>query len=840
MKLATYDVEVFCEDWLVIFKDIETGKYTVVHNDNEELKECINDDTVYVSFNGKHYDQFIIKAICCGFTPQEVKQVNDFIIGGGQGWECPMLRDQYFRFNNVDIKDDMQMGLSLKAIEGHLGLSVEESTVPFDIDRPLTEEELKETVFYCKHDVDTTEKLVELRKDYLKNKIHLGKLAGLDEVKAMGMTNAKLTAAMLKATKQPHDDERKYVYPGNLRREYIPQEVFDFFDRMYDPEVSDKEYFSGKLEISIGECPVTIGFGGIHGAIPNFLWDEKDYPDETIKNEDVGSYYPHLCTINGYTSRNIPSPQIYEEVLETRMKAKAAGDTSTANALKLVCNTTYGCLLNQYNDLYDPLMGRSVCISGQLYLLELAMHCYQEIPGLRIVQLNTDGIMVLLKKDQCDKLNEICREWQDRTHFELEEDVVSKIAQKDVNNYVEIQPSGKSKSKGGYLVRGIAPAGAFNINNNACIVATALKEYFVNGTPVEETINGCNDIFQFQLIAKAGVKYREAYHLVDGEKVPVQKVNRVYATKDERYGKLFKVKAENDSTAKIEMLPEHCIIDNDNHLTIDDVNKTFYIEMAKKRINDFLGIKPEKKKGGRKKMATTKKTETAEITAMNIYQKLLKARAMFLEADVKKTGKNMHLSFKYFELEDIVPTATRIFEEVGIVPLVNFTADTATMTIVNTDNPEETVTFVSPFNQIAPIVSNTGKQATNEMMALGSSITYMRRYLYMIALDICESDGIDANAGVPAPADPAPKAPPATPEQRQEVKQELTAPADNATALQIKGLKAVLKKLKDADPSKEEMIAQIAVQTNGFTVISKADCETLIQRITAMLEGGNE
>lgn len=842
MRLIVYDVEVFSDDWLVVFKDMESGQYTVVHNDTEELRQCIYEDCIYVGFNSKHYDQFIIKAIYCGFTPQEIKKVNDYIIGGGQGWENPMLRDHFFRFNNVDIKDDMQMGLSLKAIEGHLGMSVEETSVSFDIDRPLTEEELKETVFYCKHDVDTTEKLVELRKDYLKNKIHLGKLAGIDEVKAMGMTNAKLTAAMLKATKQPHDDERKYVYPDNLRREYIPQEVFDFFDRMYDPEISDKEYFSSKLEISIGECPVTIGFGGIHGAIPNFLWDEKDYPDETIKNEDVGSYYPHLCTINGYTSRNIPSPQIYEEVLETRMKAKAAGDTSTANALKLVCNTTYGCLLNQYNDLYDPLMGRSVCISGQLYLLELAMHCFQEIPGLRIVQLNTDGIMVLLKKDQCEMLNEICREWQDRTRFELEEDVVSKIAQKDVNNYVEIQPSGKSKSKGGYLVRGIAPAGAFNINNNACIVATALKEYFVNGTPVEETINACDDIFQFQLIAKAGAKYREAYHLVDGEQVPVQKVNRVYATKDERYGKLFKVKAENDATAKIEMLPEHCIIDNDNNLTITDVDKDFYIEMAKKRINDFLGIKPEKKKGGRKKMATTaKKTET---TGMNVYQKLLAARARFLEADVQKTGKNMHLSFKYFELDDIVPTATRIFSEVGLVGIVNFTSDVATMTIVNTDNPwEESVKFEAPFNQIAPIVSNTGKQATNEMQALGSSITYMRRYLYMIALDICESDSIDANAGKPvsAPQSAAPVAtPPATPEQRAEVKQELTAPNDNATALQIKGLKAVLKKLKDADPSKEEMIAQIAVQTQGFTVISKSDCETLINRISEMLEGGTE
>ncbi|MFR8209651.1 hypothetical protein [Hominenteromicrobium sp.] len=82
-------------------------------------------------------------------------------------------------------------------------MSVKESSVPFDIDRPLTPEEKAETEFYCKHDVDTAERLIDIRKDYLKNKINLGRLAGLDEVKAMGMTNAKLTAAMLKATKKP-------------------------------------------------------------------------------------------------------------------------------------------------------------------------------------------------------------------------------------------------------------------------------------------------------------------------------------------------------------------------------------------------------------------------------------------------------------------------------------------------------------------------------------------------------------------------------------------------------------------------------------------------------------
>lgn len=511
----------------------------------------------------------------------------------------------------------------------------------------------------------------------------------------------------------------------------VPQEVFDFFDKMYDPEIPDKEVFNGKLNFSVGECPGVIGYGGIHAAIPNYIFEQSG--DRRIVNKDVASYYPHLMTLCGYTSRNIPSPETFSNVVETRMRAKASGDKATANALKLVVNTTYGAMLNKYNDLYDPLMGRSVCITGQLFLLELARHLYQDIPDLKIVQLNTDGIMVECSESQLPAINEICDEWQARTGFELEEDSVVKIAQKDVNNYIEIQADGSSKEKGGYLVRGIAPAGAFNINNNACIVATAIKEYFVNGTPVEETIGNCNDIFQFQLIAKAGAKYREAYHIVDGVKEPVQKVNRVYATADERYGKLFKVKTEDDSTAKIEMLPEHCIIDNDNQLSIEDVDKAFYIEMAKKRINDFLGIKPEKKTRRKKSMATAKSTNAKETTApMNLYQKLLKARAMFLEADVKKSGKHMKLTFKYFELDDIVPTAIRVFGEVGLIPVVNFTADTATMTIIDTDNSEDSVTFSAPFIQGEPIVSNAGNQVTSAIQTLGASITYMRRYLYMI------------------------------------------------------------------------------------------------------------
>jgi hypothetical protein len=454
--------------------------------------------------------------------------------------------------------------------------------------------------------------------------------------------------------------------------------------------------------------------------------------------------------------------------------------------------------------------------------------------------------MVSFDESEYDKVLAITKEWEQRTRFELEEDRIKRIVQKDVNNYVEIPYEGDPKIKGGYLVRGIAPAGAFNINNNATIVAKAIVDYFVHGTSPEETINACNEIFAFQLIAKAGSKYREAYHLVDGKQESVQKVNRVYATTDERYGKLFKVKAENDSTAKIESLPEHCIIDNDNKLTIERVDKTWYIELAKKRINDFLGIKPTKNKKQQKEknnMAATTTTKTA-----NVYQKLLKARAMFLASNTQKSGKNMQLAFKYFELDDIVPVATKIFEEVGLISLVSFEGEKAVMQILNTDNPDEIASFTAPFATLEPIVSNTGKKATNEMQALGSSITYMRRYLYMIALDICEPDEIDnglkGNTAPPAPVvaptpvgAPEVKSAPA-PINLAPAEKPLTNADGNASDIQIKQLKEVLKKLKDSDPTKEEMIAKIALETKGFTIISKADCEALTVKIGEMLKGG--
>lgn len=244
-------------------------------------------------------------------------------------------------------------------------------------------------------------------------------------------------------------------------------------------------------------------------------------------------------------------------------------------------------------------------------------------------------------------------------------------------------------------------------------------------------------------------------------------------------------------------------------------------------------------------MATKTPAPAVDYSTMNALAKLQLARLKFLQAGVKKTGKNIHLEFMYFELQDIVPTAESIFAEVGLLMVPTVGKDYATAKVYNVDDrDEDPIVFEAPFTQIAPIVSNTGKVVTNEMQALGSSITYMRRYLWQLVLDIIESDSIDNTSGAddatdspsPVPTPKPTKKPPVTQEKRQEIKTELTSPpSDSASEEQIKGLKSKLKELMEIDPEQESFVQSVAVKTEGFTKITSDACAQLIAGVTEML-----
>lgn len=231
---------------------------------------------------------------------------------------------------------------------------------------------------------------------------------------------------------------------------------------------------------------------------------------------------------------------------------------------------------------------------------------------------------------------------------------------------------------------------------------------------------------------------------------------------------------------------------------------------------------------------------------MNVKQKLAKARLYFLNKKVSKSGKNMNLEFKYFELEDIVPVAIRIFARVGLTSNTVFDGQTASMTIYNADNPDEPgITFTAPYREVEQIISNKGKVVTNVMQALGSSITYLRRYLWMMALDITEPDDVDATLGsenyddddmeTPAPAKSTPK-PPATAQERAAAKEELTSTDGAASEKQIAELKAFCKELMEKDEAQEDFVQQIAMKTDGFTNITASACAELCKNLGEIIK----
>ena len=173
MKFVLFDFEVFKYDWLVVFKYPVDHNYKVIINDEDELRKFFeeNKKNVFVGYNNNHYDNFILKGILNGMNPYRISK---FIIDEKKnGWQFPNINNIWFY--TLDLMQDISgaLGISLKEIESNLGLSIEESDVDFTINRELTKEELEQTVFYCKHDVDATEKLMEVRSDYIKAKLQL-------------------------------------------------------------------------------------------------------------------------------------------------------------------------------------------------------------------------------------------------------------------------------------------------------------------------------------------------------------------------------------------------------------------------------------------------------------------------------------------------------------------------------------------------------------------------------------------------------------------------------------------------------------------------------------------
>ena len=868
MNLYIYDIEVFSDDWIVVFRRPEDGSnYIVIHNDNTRLREFLSQpDIVIGGFNNKHYDDYVVLTMINGGSNIEVKRCNDWIVKEKkEPWTFPFIQFKKKPFKSFDLRDDIaDQGISLNAIEGNLKLPIVESSVPFDIDRKLTPEELEEVIQYCKYDVDSTIALYNERKeDYIDAKALISDMYGLDKAEGIGLTNAKLCARILGAKPQNFNDERNYIIPDNIDTDLIPKVILDFFLQIRDKSIPDAKLFgAGKgskgmtldliLKTSYGECPVTYAWGGVHGAKPCVIVEETE--DRVIINQDVASLYPNSMLNFGYCSRAMEDPEAYRKLVERRLGYKHSGDKLRSNALKLPINTTYGAMLNAYNDLADRWAGRSVCISNQLAMTMLITMLCRECETIDFININTDGIMFSINRSEVALSERIVEEWCKITKFEMERDDFKKVIQKDVNNYIGITPDGSFKTKGGYV--SLYKGGNFK-TNSLQIIHKAIVDYLVKGIPPETTINECKDIFAFQNIVKTGGTYEGSYHYINGERVPIQKVNRVYAVKDPKYGQVVKGKwitekrKKNKETGKMESTPvdppvwsetvipecpDHAFIDNENVLTVDDLDKDYYIDMAKRRIDKYINIDPTvaRKIAKIKEEVIIMATKTTtDPHVLNVYGKLSEARERFLNAGIKKTGVNRYAEFKYFTLDDIIPVKQGIFEDLGLIDVISFGNEVATLTLVNATNPEETIVFTSPLRDDESLIKNP-------IQKLGAIETYVRRYLYMLVLDIVESDAVEAVTDKPTNENgekvetPKKSNRPATVEEREETKKELINEDGKATDTQIKAIKNGLKKLREKDGDYEAYVSECVKKLKAG--ITKTEAEDMLIEIGNKIE----
>lgn len=267
----------------------------------------------------------------------------------------------------------------------------------------------------------------------------------------------------------------------------------------------------------------SVGVGGIHSVNSPEIIIPKE--DEMLIDIDVASLYPSMLIEYEFYPKHLGKEflEVYKQIKDERIEAKHNGNKVKNETLKLALNGLSGNLQNEHNFCYSPFAVMQIRINGQLLLLMLAEKLTQL--GCRIVQANTDGLFVLLKKNVYDKLNKICREWEQLTKLTLEEDRFKAMYQFAINDYFAITEDDKVKEKGMFITsvklgKGLTPK----------IIPKAVIAFFKDHIPVEDTIKNCEDIKDFLMSEKTGKQWHVEYNNLEQ-----QRINRFYASTNGAY-----------------------------------------------------------------------------------------------------------------------------------------------------------------------------------------------------------------------------------------------------------------------------------------------------------------
>ena len=582
-NIIIYDFEVFKYDTLLGAIIINDDECFILQTWNlDEIRNFYkkNINSIWIGHNNSGYDNFILESIIKKKNPYDTSQE---LIHSTNRFQKLTLHLYYY-----DIMS-RHFG-SLKAIEGSEGKKISESEISFNIDRRLLDKEKIEVESYNLDDLNQTYDNFISTIDEFNLKLDIAKEFNLS-LDVLNMTSTQIAEKVLGA-KQIKGIETQYVAPKMYDNLQVKnQELIDFY--------LNEEFRNGKnIEIMLCGVEHKIGSGGIHGA-------KKKYHCDFAYYFDVSGYYNLIMILLNLLPRTIPKEgkKLYEYMYHEQLKLKKTNPRKRA-IYKEILLAVFGATLNEYCGFYDPNHGTLITMVGQMYAVDLI----EKLEGkFDLIQSNTDGIIAapLPGVTEEDAIN-IINEWQERTGFVLKLEKVYNIHQRDVNNYMFVEGSGKVHVIGEAVKyyntwENVLLKNCF-YSKEPLITHQAIVEFFVNNKLPEQVIEeNKNKLRLFQYICKKGSYDYCVYEITNLEtneitQEKVQNINRVFASNSElELGMIYKIKT--NSKAKISNLPDNIFIYNEEILSkkavnklIDKIDYSYYIKRSYERIAEFIDI----------------------------------------------------------------------------------------------------------------------------------------------------------------------------------------------------------------------------------------------------------
>ena len=565
-----YDVEVFPNVFHCTVKNTETGelhKFEIScrRNQLDELVEFfhtvntkytfgdlyttdikLDTNILFCGYNNLHYDNAIINYIIDCYNIMKYKGYRDIcrsvfnlskvITTSSEDDNSAWRKWKYMIcFDSFDILTMLysnKLRVGLKEIQVTMQYkNVQEFVADWQADLP--ENQIDSMIDYNINDVNSTEELLNRCKKDIDLRIASEDEYGVRVLSKDGVNIGMkiLTQKYLEKTGQTWWDIKDLRSPMSvipLNNVILPFIKYDspiltrVLDDMKSQIVSPgRKGYENKFVFE--GLQYSVGVGGIHSVNKPEIIIPKE--DEMLIDIDVASLYPSMLIEYEFYPKHLGPEflEVYKQIKDERIEAKHNGNKVKNETLKLALNGLSGNLQNEHNFCYSPFAVMQIRINGQLLLLMLAEKLTQL--GCRIVQANTDGLFVLLKKDVYSKVNNVCREWEQLTRLTLEEERFKAMYQYAINDYFAITEDDKVKEKGMFITtvklgKGLTPK----------IIPKAVINFFKNGVSVEETIKGCQDIRDFLMSEKTGKQWHVEYNNKEQ-----QRTNRFYASTNGAY-----------------------------------------------------------------------------------------------------------------------------------------------------------------------------------------------------------------------------------------------------------------------------------------------------------------